>query len=286
MSLNLAPELQDDLDAHLDAVDAALVSGGKPRRERQEVLDSLTDQTLEMLSREAGDATPSQRDLAAVLRQLDPPSAYATAPTTSAAVTPPGVPLTAARRLDPQAVWALALCASGGLVPWGIALSDERSLPLAIALGAVALVIGTVLGINSIIRTRAAPAQWYGYPIAFFAVIAVPTVLLSFSHVPIVGPLVSMAHEEVFDHYKAREDWLFSVTNRAAHKKHGDWEEMRAKAVFPEPLQARPKPWILRYEPALFLVPIAILFAATMWINVKLYRRFKPAGPPPAASVA
>lgn len=269
MSLNLPPDVQEDLDAHLDAVDAALVRGDKPRRERQEILDSLTDQVAEMLSQATGEAAPTQRDLAAVLKQLDPPQAYESSSTRAE----PAKPTPAPKTLDPLAIWALSLCALGSLVPWGVGMTNERYLLLALLVGLVAFVVGTVLGIAAIGRIRENPAQRYGYTIAFFAVVAVPTVLLTIGPTPLTARWMLIEKSAARQHEQARRDWIF----QHAEVKNGDWNAMAQTVEIPERLAPRPQPWILRHKIAALLVPLIVLGTILLWVDWKLYHRFKPA---------
>jgi|GEM_PF-4019326 len=251
MTLNLPPDVQEDLDAHLDAVDAALIRGAKPRRERQDVLDALTDQVAEMMSQATREAAPTQHDLAAVLKQLDPPQAYE----------------------SPLAIWALSLCALGSLIPWGLGMTNERYLLLALLVGLVAVVVGTVLGIASICRIRETPAQRYGYPIAFFAVVAVPTVMLSLGPTPITARWIAIEKIAIRQHEYERRDWIF----QHAEVKNGDWDAMAQTVDIPERLAPLPQPWILRHKVAALLVPLIVMSTILLWVNWKLYHRFKPA---------
>ena len=269
MTLNLPPDVQEDLDAHLDAVDAALIRGAKPRRERQDVLDALTDQVAEMMSQATREAAPTQHDLAAVLKQLDPPQAYES-PSTRVE---PAKPASAPKNLDPLAIWALSLCALGSLIPWGVGMTNERYLLLALLVGLVAVVVGTVLGIASICRIRETPAQRYGYPIAFFAVVAVPTVMLSLGPTPITARWIAIEKIAIRQHEYERRDWIF----QHAEVKNGDWDAMAQTVDIPERLAPLPQPWILRHKVAALLVPLIVMSTILLWVNWKLYHRFKPA---------
>jgi len=75
MNVSLSPELRARLDAHLDAVERALVAGGSTRERRRGVVDDLEAQILDMLAGKS--EVPSMSDLEAVLGRLDPPEAYA-----------------------------------------------------------------------------------------------------------------------------------------------------------------------------------------------------------------
>jgi hypothetical protein len=74
MTVTLTGEMQKRLDAHLDAVEAALAEAGRSREERRGVVDDLEAQVLDMLA--ARSAAPRMEDVEAVLAALDPPSAY------------------------------------------------------------------------------------------------------------------------------------------------------------------------------------------------------------------
>ncbi len=93
MTLELTLDVRSRLDAHLDAVERALVAAGNPRERRRGVVDDLEAQILDMLS--AKSATPMVADLDAVLAKLDPPQAYVEAggkDSLAAAVAVPAVP--------------------------------------------------------------------------------------------------------------------------------------------------------------------------------------------------
>jgi hypothetical protein len=76
MNATCSPEVQSQIDRHLDAVERHLQAAGAERSKRRGIVDDLETQILEMLS--AGDlGSIGPVDLEKVLVQLDPPEAYA-----------------------------------------------------------------------------------------------------------------------------------------------------------------------------------------------------------------
>ncbi|MDY7011389.1 MAG: hypothetical protein SVV80_11665 [Planctomycetota bacterium] len=69
-------DVRGRIDAHLDAIDAALSAAGMSRSERRSITDDVEAQVLEMLSSRAG-PSPTLADTEAVLAELDPAEAYA-----------------------------------------------------------------------------------------------------------------------------------------------------------------------------------------------------------------
>ena len=74
MTVQLTPEARARLDAHLDAVEAALAAAGRTREHRRGVVDDLEAQALDMLSRRS--ERPTVGDVEEVLRTMDPPTAF------------------------------------------------------------------------------------------------------------------------------------------------------------------------------------------------------------------
>jgi hypothetical protein len=86
MPISLNPDVRARLDAHLDAVEDALIAAGSSRERRRGVVDDLEAQITDMLA--AKSETPTLADLEAVLATLDPPAAYGQ----STAGAPPSAP--------------------------------------------------------------------------------------------------------------------------------------------------------------------------------------------------
>lgn len=74
MTLELAAEVRERLDRHLDAVEAALQRTRRSREQRRGILDDLETQILDMLGKRS--ERPTVGDMEAVLAGLDPPAAY------------------------------------------------------------------------------------------------------------------------------------------------------------------------------------------------------------------
>ena len=74
--LNISSEAQQCIDEHLDAIDDALRSNGIARSERQNVLDDVQTQILEMLADQCKGA-PNPEDARALIAEMDPPESYA-----------------------------------------------------------------------------------------------------------------------------------------------------------------------------------------------------------------
>ena len=74
MTISLNPEARVRLDAHLDAVERALIASGHSRESRRGIVDDLEAQILDMLA--AKSQNPALEDVEAVLGTLDPPAAY------------------------------------------------------------------------------------------------------------------------------------------------------------------------------------------------------------------
>ena len=74
MTVELAPDVRARLDAHLDAVEKALVAAGSSRERRRGVVDDLEAQIMDMLAGKS--ETPTVAELEEVLAKLDPPGAY------------------------------------------------------------------------------------------------------------------------------------------------------------------------------------------------------------------
>lgn len=102
MPLSLTPDLRAKLDAHLDAVEKALIAAGSSRERRRGVLDDLEAQILDMLAGKSDH--PTLPDLDAVLATLDPPAAYAQTPAGDPLV-PPTPPTPPKPRYSRTAIW-------------------------------------------------------------------------------------------------------------------------------------------------------------------------------------
>ncbi len=129
----LNPDVRGRIDAHLDAIDAALSAAGMSRSERRSITDDVEAQVLEMLSSRAG-PSPTLADAEAVLAELDSPEAYAREDVVSPPPAPPvPMPIPArphfSRLAILGAIWAGLFLAS--LVPialfWSFRSSQEVS---------------------------------------------------------------------------------------------------------------------------------------------------------------
>jgi hypothetical protein len=110
MTVGLDQEARARLDAHLDAVEAALAGAGHTREQRRGVVDDLEAQVLDMLA--ARGESPALADVEAVLAQLDPPAAYA------GGGAPGSVPVQPRRaRYSRPVLWGLA-CILVSLLPF------------------------------------------------------------------------------------------------------------------------------------------------------------------------
>ncbi len=74
MTIDLTADARTRLDAHLDAVEQALITSGRSREQRRGIVDDLEAQIRDMLASKS--AKPTSVDLDAVLASLDPPAAY------------------------------------------------------------------------------------------------------------------------------------------------------------------------------------------------------------------
>jgi hypothetical protein len=74
MTMALNADVRAKLDAHLDAVERALIAAGSSRERRRGVVDDLEAQIMDMLA--AKSEMPTVGDLEDVLTKLDPPGAY------------------------------------------------------------------------------------------------------------------------------------------------------------------------------------------------------------------
>ena len=105
MEMQISAEIRGRLDAHLDAVEKALVEAKYSRERRRGIIDDLEAQIMEMLSN--GPAEPTLADLEAVLATLDPPAAYgeagASEPVRSSA---PVMPRAVVPRVSKMATWS------------------------------------------------------------------------------------------------------------------------------------------------------------------------------------
>jgi hypothetical protein len=126
MTVIMEPEARARLDAHLDAVEAALTKTGNTREQRRGVVDDLEAQILDMLA--ARSASPGVAEVEAVLATLDPPTAYESG---TSIVKPPISPF--AHVFGPEKphvarsmMWAFLCVVAGGavvlLLMWGILL--------------------------------------------------------------------------------------------------------------------------------------------------------------------
>src|SRR3954462_778170 len=122
MNVTLNPEVRARLDAHLDAVERALVEAKCSRERRRGIVDDLEAQIMEMLA--ARSKEPTVGDLEAVLATLDPPAAYgesapsAGAPSvgTVSAISPPARAPVGASRYSRTAIWGF-VCILVSLLP-------------------------------------------------------------------------------------------------------------------------------------------------------------------------
>jgi len=115
--MTLNAEVRARLDAHLDAVEKALVGANCTRERRRGVVDDLEAQILDMLAGKS--EAPTVAELEEVLGKLDPPSAYGEgAGRASAAM--PSQPAAPAIRPQPRyartAIWGL-VCILISLLP-------------------------------------------------------------------------------------------------------------------------------------------------------------------------
>ena len=67
---------QRQVDEHLDSIEEVLRDAGMPRSERQNILDDVETQIVEMLSART-QGNPTVEDVKAVIAELDPPESYA-----------------------------------------------------------------------------------------------------------------------------------------------------------------------------------------------------------------
>jgi hypothetical protein len=73
--VNLSPSLQYLVDSRLDSIERALFGTDITRAERREIVQSVEDQILELLSRRS-EVEPTRDSVLTVLAEIDPPEAY------------------------------------------------------------------------------------------------------------------------------------------------------------------------------------------------------------------
>jgi hypothetical protein len=117
MPISLNPDVRARLDAHLDAVEDALIAAGSSRERRRGVVDDLEAQITDMLA--ARSEAPMLADLEAVLATLDPPAAYgqSTAGAPPSAPPRPVTPAPMARPRYSRAAIAGLICILVSLIP-------------------------------------------------------------------------------------------------------------------------------------------------------------------------
>ena len=75
-AFRLNEDARRQIDKHLDSIDEVLRSAEMSRSERQNILDDVETQIVEMLTARTG-ANPTVEDVKAVIAELDPPESYA-----------------------------------------------------------------------------------------------------------------------------------------------------------------------------------------------------------------
>jgi hypothetical protein len=75
-AFRLDEDARRQIDEHLDSIEEVLRSTGMTRSERQNILDDVETQIVEMLTARTQE-TPTVEDAKAVIAELDPPESYA-----------------------------------------------------------------------------------------------------------------------------------------------------------------------------------------------------------------
>jgi len=78
-AFRLDEDARRQIDKHLDSIDEALRNADMSRSERQNILDDVETQIVEMLAART-QGNPTVDDVKAVIAELDPPESYAAAP--------------------------------------------------------------------------------------------------------------------------------------------------------------------------------------------------------------
>jgi hypothetical protein len=189
----LPPDVRRRIDGHLDAIEQVLFAAGVSRCERRGVVDEVETQIFEMLAARSGEE-PGEA-VAAVLSQLDPPSAYApeaaAAPAATARSASPvralwqrwqgwWSPPSDAPRLSRPALVAAAWFGMAALFAL-VVFADHRPPDAAIALfflvGLTAPIGVTALGFWSVRRIRRSAGRETGLPLALVETFIFPIVL-------------------------------------------------------------------------------------------------------------
>lgn len=173
----LDPESQRLIDEHLDAVEAALARGGMARGGRRRIVEDLELQIREMLGERSG-ANPAAGDVRALLAELDPPEAYASAaedqprPTPLMAQEPAPAPAHFSRTALIGALWAplFFLVAASTTQPFLMSL---------VSMLAICAPFGTtILGCVAISQIRHSQGRVYGLGLATFDCLFYPLLAL------------------------------------------------------------------------------------------------------------
>jgi hypothetical protein len=180
---DLDAPLQGLIDARLDAIDRVLLRAGVSRGERCSIVEEVETQVYEILARRT-EGEPARADVLAVLASLDPPEAYA----------PEGYRDRLARRDEedrprvPQPCLLAVGSAAGGVLilllslVLGYLLAGDGG-ELALLLGALVLLPGlagvTTGGVLAIRRIRHSGGWLFGLPVALFAALLFPLLMLN-----------------------------------------------------------------------------------------------------------
>lgn len=149
----LSPALRALIDERLDGIERVLRRARTPRPERQEILDSVENQILEMLAKRAADE-PTRRDLFAVLAELDPPEAYALGDEgrrgdSDAEQVAKPKPVESKTEAPPAKWSTLAIIAGLGVVVWivGAAATIASAFVIGNDAAALAIYVGLPIGV-------------------------------------------------------------------------------------------------------------------------------------------
>jgi hypothetical protein len=194
---DLPADVRRRIDGHLDAIEQVLFASGMLRGERRTIVDEVETQIHEMLAARPGQE-PAEA-VAAILSQLDPPSAYApesAAAPTNATKLPQAGPASIRKTLWTrwQSWWsppsdaprisrpALVAAAWAGLAAFlFLAAFAERGpglfLALFFAVGLTAPIGVTALGFWAVRRIRRSGGRETGLPLALVETFFFPIVL-------------------------------------------------------------------------------------------------------------
>jgi hypothetical protein len=172
---DLEAPLRALVDDRLDAIERVLLRAGVSRGERRSIVDAVENQVHEMLARRTT-GEPTRDDVLAVLASLDPPEEYA--PEEYRRRPPP-----ATRLRVPQPCLLAIGSAAGALLTlfaaYVAAYLEGDSAVLGAFFLALAIAGVTGGGILSIVRIRRSDGWLFGLPVALFAALLYPLLLVN-----------------------------------------------------------------------------------------------------------